>query len=49
MKQNLIYPIAGVVEVEGFGALPILKIPMMDAARERELAAKSAERWKEAG
>ncbi len=47
MKQNLNYPVEGYVRVKGYGLLPVLKVPMLDAARERELAARSAEHWKE--
>lgn len=48
MKEKTTYPITGHVEVVGFGRVPVLGVCMMSNEREKELAAKSAKRWKEA-
>lgn len=48
MKSNK-FPVVGHVMIEPLGAVPILSIRMMDDEREKELGARSAQAWKEAG
>lgn len=36
------------ISSRGYGAVPLLNIPMMGEQRERELAAQSSSAWKEA-
>lgn len=46
MMDKRVFPVIGHVSVENYGRLSILGLRMMSPEREKELGAKSADRWK---